>query len=203
MNKSPLININSCSVFYNEEICIPDISWKLLPGENWLITGNNGSGKTSFVSALANKGECRPSHNGSYLNLLSESSSIISFEEAAFIIEEEKKQDDSDFIEGGIDAGRTPRHLIPHTKATENAIALCGIEKILDRGLKFLSTGEIRRTLLASALAQEPSLVILDAPFDGLDSTSVNAVHELINELSIAIENGTSNMQALILVLDR
>lgn len=203
MRKPPLININSCSVLYKEELCIPDISWQILPGENWLITGNNGSGKTSFVSALVNKGECRPLKNGSYSNALSESCSIVSFEEAALIIEQEKKHDDSDFIEGGIDAGRTPRHLIPQTKEAERAISMCGIEKILDRGLKFLSTGEIRRTLLASALAKEPSLVILDAPFDGLDSASVEAVYELINELSTSIQNKTTSVQALILVLDR
>ena len=204
MNTAPLINIDSCAIFYNEELCIPNISWRLLPGENWLITGNNGSGKTSFVSALTNKSECRPNQNGTFSNALSSSTSIVSFEEAAFLIEREKKYDDSDFVEGGIDKGRTPRHLIPQSLSSDAIISLCGIEGILNRGLKFLSTGEIRRTLLAAALTKEPSLLILDSPFDGLDSEAVKAVHNLINNLSSSIKKKKENpIQALIIVLDR
>ena len=38
-------------------------------------------------------------------------------------------------------------------------IKLCGVENILDRGLKYMSTGEIRRTLLARALISKKKLL--------------------------------------------
>nr|MCR4823389.1 ATP-binding cassette domain-containing protein [Treponema sp.] len=51
-------------------------------------------------------------------------------------------------------------------------VKLCGVEKILDRGLKFMSTGEIRRTLLCRALLSGKKLLILSDPFAGLDAQS-------------------------------
>jgi len=44
---------------------------------------------------------------------------------------------------------------------------LLGITPLLQRGIPFLSTGEIRKTLIARALIKSPKLLILDEPFDG------------------------------------
>lgn len=35
-----------------------------------------------------------------------------------------------------------------------------------------LSTGEIRKVLLAATLSQSPRVLVLDKPFDGLDAPS-------------------------------
>ena len=43
------------------------------------------------------------------------------------------------------------------------------IEHILDRGLRYISTGEMRKTLLIRAILSGPALLILDSPLDGLD----------------------------------
>ena len=47
-----------------------------------------------------------------------------------------------------------------------------GIEALLSRRFKYLSTGETRKTLLCQALMNQPDLLILDEPFDGLDVAS-------------------------------
>ncbi len=103
------------------------------------------------------------------MNAFEDSVEIVSLEKAAALIEEERANDESEYVEGGVDHGRTARIFlcegiwgakirrqkngkieIPEEAARlENfpEVKLCGIENILDRGLKYLSTGEIRRTL--------------------------------------------------------
>ena len=74
------------------------------------------------------------------------------------------------------------------------AIKLCGIEKILDRGLKYMSTGEIRRTLLARALISCKKLLILSDPFAGLDVQSRTILLDFFD--SIARRSNSKNGSA-------
>lgn len=163
------------------------------------MIGPNGGGKAAFLNALAGKADgvgsgerITPNTEGLYSNLFSDSSELVSLERAARLIQEERENDESDYLEDGVDHGRTGRIFIaqalapqlkkgvPHSelpvtvRQLENdpAIKLCGIEKILDRGLKYMSTGEIRRTLLARALVSGKKLLILSDPFAGLDLQS-------------------------------
>ena len=54
---------------------------------------------------------------------------------------------------------------------------------MLDRGILFLSTGEMRKIMIARALAKVPQLLILDEPFEGLDVASRSQLAEIINRL--------------------
>ena len=180
------IIMKDCSIRRGNEAIIGSVTWDMGSTGNWLVTGPNGSGKSVLVSALAGLFDIVPSESGSYHADGGDSTAIVSFETASALIEEERRRDDSDFVEGGVDPGRTPRSFIMETMyfadapkypegaglESHPAVALCGIAPILDRGLKYLSTGEIRRTLLAHALCARPELLILDEPYDGLDVAS-------------------------------
>jgi ABC-type molybdenum transport system, ATPase component/photorepair protein PhrA len=202
------ITLRDCSICYQDTPIIKKISWDA-GSNNWLITGSNGSGKTLLVSALAGLFDIVPHESGFYGNKAKESIQLVSFEAAAAVIEEERRLDDSDFVEGGVDDGRTPRKFImqdiadsdrsryPEGREIEKhpAVILCGIEQILDRGLKYLSTGEIRRTLLCRALTAKPELLILDEPYEGLDAGSRQRLKDFL-------ETGIPETQIL-LVMDR
>jgi molybdate transport system ATP-binding protein len=72
---------------------------------------------------------------------------------------------------------RPPLELDPQVK-------LCGVDKILDRGLKYMSTGEIRRTLLCRALLSGNKLLILSDPFAGLDAASRAILLDFFNSIA-------------------
>ena len=180
--KKNLISINNCRIENSKETLLQNINWTYESGQAWLVIGPNGGGKADFLNALANEagirfvgneknGGDRPLNQSksSYFSSFEKSVEIVSLEKAAKIIEEERLNDESDYVEGGIDHGRSGRIFISQSldnsikknsslpefaKNLEKdpSIKLCGIEKILDRGLKYMSTGEIRRTLLACAL---------------------------------------------------
>ncbi len=58
-----------------------------------------------------------------------------------------------------------------------------GIEKFWDRMIYTYSAGMLRRLSIASALAGEPDLVLLDEPFSGIDLKSYDEITNLLKEL--------------------
>ncbi len=184
-----LITLQNCRIENNRTVLVPELSWKMNEGEVWLVIGPNGGGKADFLNALADVNasgavKITPNTDGLFSDIFSASTELVSLERAARLIQEERENDESDYIEGGVDHGRSGRVFIaqgmgipvtsPAIQQLENdpSIKLCGIEKILDRGLKYMSTGEIRRTLLARALLSGKELLILSDPFAGLDVQS-------------------------------
>ncbi|QTQ12677.1 ATP-binding cassette domain-containing protein [Treponema parvum] len=203
---SCLISIKNCRIQDRGKVLVQNLSWTMKSGEAWLVTGPGGEGKEAFLKALSENGmsggaSCEPNDDGSYYkNVFSSSVETVSLERAAALIEEERKNDDSEFSPDGVDAGRTGRiflaeaifsrsvkknEILPENiKCLENNryVKLCGIEDILDRGLKYMSTGEIRRTLLCRSLLSEKKLLILSNPFAGLDSESRSVLFKFFDE---------------------
>ena len=65
-------------------------------------------------------------------------------------------------------------------EAVERALADVGLEPLRHRPLSQLSGGERRRAWLASALAQEPDILLLDEPTQALDLHQAAAVMEVL-----------------------
>lgn len=234
-----LISINDCRIENSRETLVPELSWEFKTGEAWLVIGPNGGGKADFLNALSGKLKLIPnSIDGAlYSSVFGDSVEIVSLERAARLIEEERENDESEYVEGGVDIGRTGRIFIAQGileakkeafpsvgsdfKAQVQAdiallkkvaseieryeeIKLCGIEKILDRGLKYMSTGEIRRTLLARALISGKKLLILSDPFAGLDVQSRKILLDFFDSIArhqLKTEDG--NFPRIILGMER
>lgn len=196
MSQQSLITIQNCRIENSRKTLVERISWTMKKGEVWLVIGPNGGGKADFFNALAGEAGLKfvPTEKDSqaslYSNTFADSLEIVSLEKAARIIQEERENDESDYIEGGVDIGRTGRIFISQKLAGQAGdldsrpeIQLTGIQKILDRGLKYMSTGEIRRTLLARALISGKKLLLLSDPFAGLDAQSRKILFDFVSRL--------------------
>lgn len=228
LNSKNLIRIQNCKIENSKSTVIDSFSWKMQSGEAWLVTGPNGGGKAEFLKALSGQLKIIPNQDGGiYSNTFSQSAEIVSLERAAALIEEERRNDESEYIEGGVDHGRTgrvflceaisgmkfKRDLSGKTALPEFAsklesypeVKLCGIEKILDRGLKYMSTGEIRRTLLCRALLSKKQLLILSDPFAGLDAESRRILLSFFDSIAGRQLNadGVSDFPRIILGMER
>ncbi len=156
------------------------ITFNIAADEHWAIVGANGSGKSALGKLICGElkvvsGQCRIPAKAGY----------VSFEKIDEILEKERYNDDSDFL-GYVTQG-TPvaRFILSGSAADEAKLTELARELeftgILERGIKFLSTGEMRKTLICKALLQEPELLVLDEPFDGLDRHSCEVLRTLIN----------------------
>ena len=165
----------------NESACLEGITLSISADEHWAIVGANGSGKSSLGRLLCGGLEVV---SGSYRTAMK--SGFVSFEKVNEILEAERYHDDSDFI-GFVDPGtRVAQYIVGVDGAPAEVEKLGELSRqldftgILDRGLKFLSTGEMRKVVICKALMQDPELLVLDEPFDGLDQKSCQVLKDLI-----------------------
>ncbi len=71
-----------------------------------------------------------------------------------------------------------------HAELRKNLFSLFNIDKIFDKRLVLLSSGEMRKFQITKALLNAPQLLILDNPFIGLDSATRQTLHSLMGELA-------------------
>ena len=223
MKNNSLICIKNCRIENSRRTIIERIDWEMHEGENWLVIGPNGGGKADFFNALSGETGLRFTPNSDskvtdgvalYSNAFSQSTETVSLEKAARIIQEERENDESDYLESGVDIGRTGRVFIKEKLPAGNnepeleklpQIELTGIKSILDRGLKYMSTGEIRRTLLARALLSGKKLLLLSDPFAGLDAQSRKIIFDFVNKAGStdSEDSADSSAPAIILGMER
>jgi len=157
---------------------------QLQRGESWAFVGANGSGKSSLARVLS--GELS-SLAGSVSSDFQRPTRL-SLEQLQKLVADEWQRNNTDLLsEGEEDTGLTVAEVIQaEMQQPERCRQLArqfGIDQLLSRRFKYLSTGETRKTLLCQALMQQPDLLILDEPFDGLDVASRASLTETLRSL--------------------
>tara|TARA_B110000285_G_scaffold93582_1_gene106970 strand:+ start:679 stop:2106 length:1428 start_codon:yes stop_codon:yes gene_type:complete len=180
-----MMQLHDLSVEFDEGFQLKDINWQIEQHQHWLITGANGAGKSALAAVLAGYGEILAGSTSGIPSTIG----WVSFEAQAELIQAELKKDDADIVDV-ISLG-TPVSEIIFTDEINSVTAQGLIQKfelnyILDRAFRRLSTGESRKVMLIRALSCDADLLILDEPFDGLDS----ATHTMLqNHLAQVVQH--------------
>ena len=188
------IRFDNLTVNFDERFQLNNISWEITPEQHWVITGTNGAGKSALAAVLAGVGK----RLSGRIDGLPERVGVVSFEAQAELIEAERKKDDADILDV-ISLGTPVREMLFNDCAdlplAKELVVQFGLEPLLDRAFRKLSTGESRKVMLIRALACDPQLLVLDEPFDGLD---VQTLAMLQQHLATLIER-----VPMVLVLNR
>lgn len=182
----PLLELHNVSLTYRARPVLRGVSWRIQPGEQWALLGPNGAGKTVLASII--NGE-QAHFSGTYTRsaaLTTGGVAYVCFERARSLIERDRKLDVSEFNPDAADSGTTVADLLPHSADPadrEAWIHALNMRPFLNRGLRYISTGQMRKALLASAILSRPGLLILDSPLDGLDAESRHTLSSALADL--------------------
>jgi energy-coupling factor transporter ATP-binding protein EcfA2 len=145
------------------------VSFRVRRGERVLLTGPNGSGKTTLLRTIAGLGSpaagsiSRPEPAGGSDSAPAGSIGFL-FQNPTRNLFERTVRDEIAFA-----LRRTGRSVAEVRRRVEEVLEQCELGPHGGRSPLRLSFGEQHRVALASALAPEPALLLLDEPFSGLD----------------------------------
>ncbi len=168
--------------------------------EHWAVLGGNGAGKSTFAAMLADEVKLGDKQRFSPFERVQ----LVSFEKEHGLLEREFYEDDSEFI-NKVDNGRTTYELITeHLREgvdIDSIIETMQLDAFLHTGFRILSTGERRRLMIARALSEDPQMLVLDEPYDGLDIAFITHLKGVIAELSqqipvVLIVNRISHLES-------
>jgi energy-coupling factor transporter ATP-binding protein EcfA2 len=177
-----------------ERPALEDVSFALEPGEVVCVLGSSGSGKSTLLRALA--GLVPHFHGGRFGGRVevegcdtrrarpSELAGTV-----ASVFQDPEDQVVFTIVENevafGLENVATPSKLI-RARALD-ALRALGVEHLAARRTHELSSGELQRVCVASALALRPRLLLLDEPTSQLDGEAAEALLEFAADLGCAV----------------
>lgn len=199
---APILDVHDLQVRRGAAHLLAGVTWRIRPGEHWVVLGANGSGKTSLLRVLM--GFLSPT-SGS-LTLLGARFGAADWREVRPRI--------------GLVSSALHVHIPPAETALETVISgryaqldfwgqatpadvraaraclrALGAVALADRPWAWLSQGERQRVLIARALVARPGLLILDEPCAGLDPVARADILATVNAIA-----GTRSAPTLIFV---
>ena len=185
---SPLFSLSSVTVLVDGRAVLTDLSFSVHPGEQLALVGPNGAGKSTLLRLLA--GEEQPAR-GTITRLdLGRRASALELRGRVGLVSPElqaRHRFDAigeDVVLSGF-AGTIGLAEAPSAEQRDAAAAVLarlGVASLARRHLLSLSYGELRKLLLARALAPGPVALLLDEPLAGLDAASRAWVLEVVQE---------------------
>jgi molybdate transport system ATP-binding protein len=179
------VSLRDIRLVRNERVVLRDVSWRVRPGERWVLAGGNGAGKTQLLKLIA--GSVWPTPTGpetrSYRWRHETFSTPFAVKDEIGYVGPERQDKYARYgwnhtVEQIVGTGlyRTDIPLDAlHTRDRKRIAAVLkrlGIEAFAQRRFLSLSYGERRLTLLARALASGAKLLLLDELLNGLDDAN-------------------------------
>ena len=172
---------------------LKDISWSTEFGQSWAIIGPNGAGKSTLIKVVLGQipycGTIKRHQEIEDFGKIAH----VSLEQQKILVAREEKKDLYEEYSGNEEHFLTGQEVMdPEGNHPESLLKIAeqlGLSSLLGNPLRYFSNGETRKTLIGKALLSEPKLLILDEPFEGLDTESVLWLKEALSDL---IKNGLS-----------
>jgi len=174
----PLLEVKHLELYYGRQKVVNDVSFQLYPGRILALIGPNGAGKSSIMRIMG--GLVKPEKGALILRGETLSSSSEIHREAGFFIE------GPDFYKN-LNARQNLLLLKKIRKSGQSVselLHLVGLEHAALKKVGKYSNGMKQRLGIAQALLGDPSILVLDEPFNGLDPEVKQFMMNLIQEMA-------------------
>jgi iron complex transport system ATP-binding protein len=192
-----IIDFENINVGYDEKIILKDVTLKIKEKEHWAILGANGSGKSTLMKLI--QSEIHPRKTNPYKKeILGKSTySIFELKKDLGIITNDLHNyfaTHGNFLTGYITVLSGHYSSIgvfkhqdftqeQHEKAKQT-MKFLEIEHLADKYVEEMSTGELRKCIVARALIHDPKAFVLDEPTVGLDIKAQINFIKMLKKLS-------------------
>jgi len=171
-----MIVVEGLKISYGDVEVLKGLNLSLGPGLH-LLLGRNGSGKTSLLKAIA--GLLRPS-KGRVL-VMGRDVHRISRKEAVKLVGYAWQNPYAGFVEATVADELEFTSKVAGVELNREIVELLVPKHLFDRNPFTLSGGEAKRVSIASVLAVDQPVWLLDEPFDYMDCEGVKAIARVIN----------------------
>jgi ABC-2 type transport system ATP-binding protein len=176
------LQIDHVSRWYGNVVAVNDITMTIGPGVTGLL-GPNGAGKSTLIHMMS--GFLPPSSGTVTLDSATVWRNEAVYHEIGLVPEREGMYD---YLTGGefVLANAELHRLRDPRAAARNALATVEMEHAADRRISTYSKGMRQRVKMASALVHDPSVLLLDEPFNGMDPRQRMQLMTLLRQMGDA-----------------
>lgn len=174
---------------YQHQVVVETASVTLIPGEVFALVGPNGSGKSTLLRALARLH--RPDGGDLEVDEISAlGMPSRSFARLVTLLAQSRPTPTGVSVHDVVGYGRHPHRARwgggdpEGERAVGNAMELTGVTHMAARSADQLSGGELQRVWLATCLAQETQVLLLDEPTSHLDLRYQVEILDLVRDLA-------------------
>ena len=159
----------------------------IIAGQHLCVFGGNGAGKSTLLRLILGalpSGRAHVQYGPGFdpnVDCL-----VVSFEQQQALWALDNRHDVSEYSEDARDQGTTVAAWILGTAQADaryEAILLSlGLKELECRGMRYLSSGQCRKAMLAKALYQRPRLLILDDPLGSIDRVAQTQISSALQQ---------------------
>lgn len=180
--------LDRVQVRYDQHVAVEDVTGTVAAGEAVALVGPNGGGKSTLIRAILG---LVPVARGSITVLgrrPAEARRDVAYVPQADTLDPEFPVSAAQVVLMGRyrRVGWLRRPSRDDRAAAMTALARVGLADLARARFGTLSGGQRQRVLIARAIVADPRLILLDEPFNGLDTVSQEAILTLLDELKAA-----------------
>lgn len=168
--KAEVVGMKNLQMKYGEYHLFKDFNWSVKQGERWALVGRNGSGKTTLFSMIyADHPQAYAQEVYLFGKRRGTGESIWDIKNRiSYLGPEQISYFHADSSLQGKEYLRTMNRRLDN-KILDNAVAYFSAEGIMDKQVRFLSSGELQLLLIINCFLSDKELLLLDEPFQFLD----------------------------------
>jgi molybdate transport system ATP-binding protein len=195
----PRIALERVNVHLAGRRVLHDVCWSLDAGQHWAFVGANGSGKSTLLRVIG--GTQWIDHNGGTRTYSADGVRLQAVTRALTWIRSVSAEQHERYarldlplagraiVESGFDdAVYVHRPLdVRESQRVDELIERFGLQPFAQRPVRELSSGQIRRLLIARALVREPQVLVLDEFTNGLDRAAHREILDFLDRIAASV----------------
>lgn len=161
-----------CRISAEHILRVPQLD--IFQGQHYCVFGGNGAGKSTLQQLLLGNLPSGNNHVHYHDDFVPNTDIlVVSFEQQQAIWAADNRHDISEYSADARDQGTTVTAWIlgsmPPDARYRDIVQSLNLKELEQRGMRYLSSGQCRKAMLAKALYQRPKLLVLDDPLGSID----------------------------------